>query len=181
MFIGCNTAGEEAADRPEPSIAADSYEQSWKRLLSRTVPQDELPSLIGAIFSDREAIGTVDCLRESDAQVFIDVVYEVRHYALYLTFLSTFYLFLQALGSLELAQRIRRRCVRSLYKMCARHSLLPRSLQVELCYDPASAPLCGGGFADVWKGKCRGLEVAVKVLRKYPDSDLEKITHVSRL
>ena len=69
--------------------------------------------------------------------------------------------------------------MKSLYKMCARHSLVPESLQVEPCYDPTSAALYGGGFADVWKGECRGLEVAVKVLKKYTNSDVDKITRVS--
>jgi hypothetical protein len=34
-------------------------------------------------------------------------------------------------------------------------------------------------FADVWKGNYGGQEVAVKVLRIYADSDLQKITRVS--
>ena len=63
--------------------------------------------------------------------------------------------------------------------MCARHSLLPGSLQVELCYDPATVPHSRGGFADVWKGEYRGLEVGVKVLRTSTKSDLEKIARVS--
>jgi len=69
--------------------------------------------------------------------------------------------------------------VKSLYKMCAGHTLLPGSLQIESCYYPAAVAHCRGGFADVWKGKCRGLEVAVKVLRIYATSDLQKTTRVS--
>lgn len=63
--------------------------------------------------------------------------------------------------------------------MCARHSLLPRSLQIVLCYNPASAAHYRGGFADVWKSEYRGLEVAVKALRVYANSDLQKIARVS--
>ena len=70
--------------------------------------------------------------------------------------------------------------MRSLYKTCARHSLLPGSLQIELCYNPMAAPHSRGGYADVWKGQYRGLEVGVKVLRTCGKSDLERITHVSR-
>ena len=69
-------------------------------------------------------------------------------------------------------------CVKSLHKTCARYSLLPRSLQIGLCYDPASASQYRGGFADVWKGEHCGMEVAVKVLRVYADSDLQKIARV---
>jgi hypothetical protein len=70
--------------------------------------------------------------------------------------------------------------VRSLYKLCAAHSLLPRSLQIEARYDLSDVPHCHGGFADVWKGNYGDREVAVKVLRIYANSDLQKITRVSR-
>ena len=70
--------------------------------------------------------------------------------------------------------------MKSLYKMCARHSLVPTSLQIELCYNPADIPHSRGGFADVWKSEYRGREVAVKVLRISTTSDLQKVTHVSR-
>ena len=69
--------------------------------------------------------------------------------------------------------------MRSLYKMCAVHSLLPRSLQIKVCYNPSGAAHCRGGFADVWKGNCGDRQVAVKVLRIYVNNDLQKITHVS--
>ena len=69
-------------------------------------------------------------------------------------------------------------CVKSLRKTCARHSLLPSPLQIGLCYDPASVAHYRGGFADVWKGEYCGQEVAVKVLRVYVNSDLQKITRV---
>ena len=57
--------------------------------------------------------------------------------------------------------------------------MLPRSLQIELCYNPTSVLHCRGGFADVWKGEYCGLDVAAKVLRIYATSDLRKITRVS--
>ena len=68
----------------------------------------------------------------------------------------------------------------SLYKMCARHSLLPRSLQIEPRYDPASMPYYRGGSADVWKSEHRGSEVAVKVFKTHTNNDLETVTRVSR-
>ena len=70
--------------------------------------------------------------------------------------------------------------MKSLHRTCARHSLLPESLQVELCYDPVAAPHSHGEFADVWKGEHRGLEVAVKVLRTHTNGNLEETTRVSR-
>ena len=67
-----------------------------------------------------------------------------------------------------------------LYRACARHTLLPKSLRIELTDTSTSPPLRGGGFGDVWKREHLGQEVAVKMLRKHPDSDLRKITRVSR-
>ena len=69
--------------------------------------------------------------------------------------------------------------MRSLYKICASRILLPTSLQIELCDNPTGFALYRGGFRDVWKQEYEGLEVAVKVLRTYVNSDLRKITRVS--
>ena len=67
-----------------------------------------------------------------------------------------------------------------LRKMCARHILVPRSLKIELFDDSPGVLRYRGGFGDVWKRMYQGREVAVKVLRTYATSDLEKITRVSR-
>ena len=69
--------------------------------------------------------------------------------------------------------------MRSLYTACARHSILPISLQITARYDPAALPYSYGGYANVWKGEYCGLEVGVKVLKTCVTSDLKKITHVS--
>ena len=171
---------ERSPDDPEPEVSGP-----WQWLFSPTVPQDELPSLIETIFSDEKMTKMIDNLQESDAQAFIDVIDGVRHHssfpkdgAIYFSFklLRSVH---QALDSLNLASRIRNKCMKSLYNTCARYSLLPRSLRIELCYDPMAIPHSRGGFSDVWKGEYRGLEVGVKVLRTSTQSDLQKITRVS--
>jgi len=65
---------------PDPSIVIDPQEQAWQRLITCAVPRDELPSLIETIFSGRRS-NVVGRLRGSDAQAFIDIMYEVRHHA----------------------------------------------------------------------------------------------------
>jgi len=40
------------------------------------------------------------------------------------------------------------------------------------------APLYHSGFAEVWKGKHQGHEVAVKVIKVYKTTNLAKITRV---
>jgi len=49
---------------------------------------------------------------------------------------------------------------------------------VPICYDRTGDALFRGGYADVWKGRCCGREVAVKVIRTYSTSDLQKIIRV---
>ena len=63
--------------------------------------------------------------------------------------------------------------------MCAINALLPRSLQIELCDDPTSVVLYRGGFGDVSKRRYQGRDIAVKVLRTYANTDIQKITRVS--
>ena len=55
--------------------------------------------------------------------------------------------------------------MKSLYRTCARHILLSRSLRIELPDSPTGVPLYRGGFGDVWKCEYREKQVAVKVLR----------------
>jgi len=52
----------------------------WKRLTSRELTTRERISLITTIFSNDNEIGVVQSLRGGDAQAFIDVADEVRHY-----------------------------------------------------------------------------------------------------
>lgn len=74
-----------------------------------------------------------------------------------------------------LPQQIHRKCLRYLYRICGRQALLPKSLPIPLCFNPAGTAQCSGGFADVWKGEYNGKEVAAKGLRIYLTSDLEQI------
>lgn len=91
----------------------------------------------------------------------------------------TFSHFKQALETIDLGQEVRRRCLKLLYKTCSGHIILPRSLQIELPGIPTGDASYHGGFGDVWKCEYLGQEVAVKVLRKYANSDLNKLTRVS--
>ena len=74
---------------------------------------------------------------------------------------------------------LRRKCLSALCRISGRQGLLPRSVQIPLCYNRTDTPLYRGGYADVWKGEYQGREVAVKVLLVYRTSNLDKITRVS--
>ena len=64
--------------------------------------------------------------------------------------------------------------------MCGRHALLPRTLRIPTSYDRTDVALYRGGWADLWKGVHFGRDVAVKALRVYSHTDLQKIVGVSR-
>ena len=78
----------------------------------------------------------------------------------------------------DLPPEIRRRCLRCSYRMCGREALLPKSLQIPLCYDPAENPRRVDVLVDVWKGEYKGQEVAAKAFRVYMMNDLERIGKV---
>ena len=65
---------------PGPPTALYSLDQALQRLISCEVPQDELPSLIKAVFSGSRATNVVDSLQGSDVQAFIDVMDGVCHH-----------------------------------------------------------------------------------------------------
>jgi len=125
----------------------------------------------------------VDRLSGGDAQAFIDVMDEVRHHAHYFRewlVYSSFFYFVQALNGLNLASHIQKKCMKMLYKACARHALFPTTLRIELCDNPDGVVLYRGGYGDVSKREYQGREVAVKRLRIYATSDLQKIIRVGR-
>ena len=78
----------------------------------------------------------------------------------------------------SLPQQVYRKCLHTLYRICGRQALLPKALEIPLCYDPSEPPLYHGGFAEVWKGEYNGQEVSAKVLRVYLTGDLEKTRKV---
>ena len=170
----------------KPPLIFDSNKQTLQRLISRAVPQDELPSVIAAVVSNIKAADIVECLQGSDAQTFIDIIDEACNHAIPSPrnrFTDLFSNLLispdQALDSLDLMPRTRKKCVKLLYKACASHTLLPRSLHFELHGDPVGIPSYGGGFGDVWKREHRGKEVAVKVLRLRYNDGSRDINNVS--
>ena len=164
--------------------AASSHEQVLRRLTTRLFSQDELPSLLKTIFSNRESTHMVHSLQRGDAQVVVDILDEVCHHTPInlkgwtYSFLNFLYPIDQALDGTSLSPSIRNKCMRSLYKMCARHTLIPTSLRITLCDDPTNIVLFRGGFGDVSKRIYEEQEVAVKTLRTYSTSDLQTIIRV---
>ena len=78
----------------------------------------------------------------------------------------------------DLPSDIRRSCLRCSYRLCDREGLLPKSLLIPLCYNPAETPRRYGGFADVWKGEHKDQVVAAKVFRAHGTDDREQLRKV---
>ena len=74
---------------------------------------------------------------------------------------------------------LRKKALSALCRICGRQALLPRSLQIPHCYERSDEALYSGGYSDVWMGEHQGRKVAVKVLRIYTTSNLDKIISVS--
>ena len=54
-----------------------------------------------------------------------------------------------------------------------------RALKVVVDCKRTGVALYRGGYADEWKSRCSGLDVALKVIREYSNDVLQKIIHVS--
>ena len=78
-----------------------------------------------------------------------------------------------------LAPQIHRRCLHYLYTICGGQALIPRSLDVPLCYDPVENPAFPVGLSDVWEGQHEGRKVSAQVFETFPEGDAEEITRVS--
>ena len=74
---------------------------------------------------------------------------------------------------------LQQKCLIALQEICGRQTLLPRSLQIPLCYNQSDTPLHRGGYADLWKGEHQGSHVAVKVLRVSSESVFGEVMSVS--
>ncbi|KAF9644313.1 kinase-like protein [Thelephora ganbajun] len=106
------------------------------------------------MFSSHNQVEMTGHLSADDAQILIDVIDE---------------------GLDGLAPLTRSRCLHYSYKICGHQAVVPRSLEIPLCYDPTADPLYRGAFADIRKGRHNGREVVAKALRLSLKDDFEPI------
>jgi hypothetical protein len=72
---------------------------------------------------------------------------------------------------------LKRRHLKALIRLSGATGLYPECLVlkgIEIIGDAVG----GGGFADIFKGRLRGEEIAVKMLKVYQKSDIEKLLKV---
>lgn len=127
----------------------------WKCLIDPSLTPGDQISMLTAIFSSNHEVEAIKNLGGDDAQTLIDAVDQMLD---------------------SLPPWIQKKCVGVMRKICGRQALIPRSVQIQLCCDRSGTPLYQGGYADVWKAEYGGREIALKVLRVFSVSDVEKIT-----
>ena len=82
------------------------------------------------------------------------------------------------MNTLNLPPPAQKKSLRLLYRACGHHAIVPSALKVTIDYDRTGDALYRGGYADVWKGKFSGQDVAVKVIRLYSKDVLQKVINV---
>ena len=153
----------------------------WQSLISNTLPIHERISLVTMIFSNPNQVNEVRNLSRKDAQDFIDKVDEVSSHVISFSGESIWFDPNPDVQVLDgLTPQIHLKCLHHLYEICGNQTLLARSLEIPLRYNPAEAPVYRSGFADVRKGQYQGREVAARVLRIRAGDDAQKIMSVSR-
>ena len=159
---------------------ACSGRPTWRCLASDTIPTHECISLIATIFLHKDQVKMVSNLSKDDTQVFVNKISEASSHATCRSRgrpLKLLHLFNQVLDGLT--PQIHRRCLCYLYRICGDQALLPRSLEIPLCYDPMENPAFHGRHMDVWKGRHEGQEVSAQVFKMLPGDDTERIKRVS--
>ncbi|KAF9644746.1 kinase-like protein [Thelephora ganbajun] len=146
--------------RPSRPTHPTFTENLWELILE-TIDQPrpchhERISLIEEIFSDHNQAEMIGYLSADDAQTLIDVIDE-------------------ASAGRPLGEETHRNSMHYLARICDHSALLPRSLQIPLCYDLSEIPHHSGGLVNVWKGQYKGREVAAKALRVSLTSDFGRI------
>ncbi len=67
--------------------------------------------------------------------------------------------------------------MRLLNKLVMKGATFPPRLIVRGISQVGANPVAGGGFADVWKGKLKGKDVALKVLRIFGSPEERAVTY----
>ena len=79
---------------------------------------------------------------------------------------------------LNIDSESKRRHVKALIKLSQKAGQVPDCLVLE-GIEVAGDPVAGGGHGDVYKGRFKRKEIALKVLKVYRKSDMEKLLKVT--
>ena len=79
---------------------------------------------------------------------------------------------------IDISPEYEHRHMAALIKLSKASGLVPECLILK-GIELDSKPIAGGGYGDVYKGRSRGQEMALKALRVYQKSDIQKLLKVT--
>ena len=79
---------------------------------------------------------------------------------------------------IDISPEYEHRHMAALIKLSKASGLVPECLVLK-GIELDSEPIAGGGFGDVYKGRSRGQEMALKFLKVYQNSDIQKLIKVT--
>ena len=79
---------------------------------------------------------------------------------------------------IDISPEYKHRHMTALIKLSKASGLVPECLVLN-GFEVDGDPIARGGFGDVYKGRSRGQEMALKVLRVYQKSDIQKLLKVT--
>lgn len=136
--------------------------------------------LLGVLRSTTE-MERVQALDESEFQSVIDVLGQVKILSTQRSPFSLLTRFPQYVRTGDVVNGLRKRCFKSLCKICAIRGVLPKPYTLKLDdLQRSDVPDYSGGFGEVWKGRYNGTTVAIKKLRGVAASQFEKKKEVCR-
>jgi hypothetical protein len=117
--------------------------------------------------------------RGNDAQALVDLLHVVRpHRKFFCTILIHVKINLKVLYFCQSKLELRDVLFRALVKLSKESGTYPECLVLRGVDLQSKEPQESGAFGDVWKEELQGQNVAIKVVRKYVKSDIEKIAKV---
>lgn len=88
---------------------------------------------------------------------------------------------MQAIDCPQLTEPLRKKALHVLCRLCGSSQLLPTECVLGHELIETGIQIGRGGFADVWQGTYRGMQVAIKQLYNHERDDFTKIYKVSDL
>lgn len=153
----------------------------WEEFVSLEVTSGSLVPTLKALLRSREELKAMYRLTDLEAQRVVDSINQVCNSTSVIRRQTDVRCMItQAIDSPQLTEPLRKRALQVLCKLCGLCQLLPTECVLGDGLVVTGIQIGSGGFADVWQGTYRGMQVAIKRLRVLERDDLAKIYRVSR-
>ena len=156
----------------------------WQEFISLEVTSTSLMPTLKAILRSEEDLKIIYKLSGLDAQKVVDSLNQACDCIMTLVFIRLTDVcgtIIQAINSPQLTEPLRKRALGALCKLCGLSQRLPTECVLGCELVETEVRIGRGGFADVWQGTYRSVQVAIKKLRVHEKDDFTKIYKVSGL